>query len=98
VVSSKTEHTTLKGEEMKFTACKHLDFSDNYAAKKQVLGNDVVFWVRDVSYDPTLPSMVQFCKFRGRLNNPERCTQKRFAACGDYEEFEHDVPDESIAD
>jgi len=82
---------------MKFTACKHLDFSDNYTAKKQVMGNGKVFWLRDVSFDPTLPAMVQFCSKRGRLNNPEQCTTETHAACSDYEDFEHDVPDSSIA-
>ena len=81
---------------MKFTACKHLDFSDNYTAKKQVMGNGKVFWLRNV--DPDLPAMVQFCKFRGRLNDPAACTSERRAMCGEYEEFEHDVLDESIAE
>jgi len=83
---------------MKFTACKYLDFSDSYLAKKQVLGNGKVFWLRDVSYDPTLPAMVQFCSKRGRINTPEGCTKERFAACSYYEEIEHNVPDESIPD
>ncbi len=82
---------------MKFTACKYLDFSNNYVAKKQILGNGKVFWLRDVSYDPSLPAMVQFCLKRGRLNNPEACTDKKYAHCSDYEEIVHDVPDESIA-
>jgi len=83
---------------MKFTACKYLDFSDNYTAKKQVLGSGKVFWLRDVSYDPSLPAMVQFCSKRGRINDPEGCTKASKAYCSDYEEFEHNVPDESIAD
>ena len=82
---------------MKFTACKHLDFTDSYTAKKQVLGNGKVFWLRDVSYDPTLPAMVQFCSKRGRLNNPQQCTTQAFAACPEYEDYEHDVADESVA-
>ncbi len=79
---------------MKFTACKHLDFSDSYAAKKQVLGSGKVFWLRDVG--PNLPSMVQFCKKRGRINDPEACTSEQHAACGDYENFNHDVLDTFI--
>lgn len=82
---------------MKFTACKHLDFSDNYIAKKQVLGSGKVFWLRDVFYNPTLPAMVQFCTKRGRLNNPEQCTTEGHAACSEYVDYEHNVPDESIA-
>lgn len=82
---------------MKFTACKHLDYSDNYIAKKQVLGSGKVFWLRPV-IDDSYPSMVQFCKKRGRLNNPESCTEKRYAACSCYDECMHDVENSSIPD
>ena len=80
---------------MEFTACKHLDFSDNYTAKKQILGSGKVFWLRDVPSD--MPAMVQFCKLRGRLNGPEHCTKEKYAQCSEYEEITHDVPNESIA-
>jgi len=77
---------------MKFTACEHLDFSDNYHnCKKQELASGKLFWLRDVSYDPTLPAMVQFCKLCGRLNNPEACTTAEHARCSYYKEFEHDI-------
>jgi hypothetical protein len=80
---------------MRFAACKYLDFTDNYTAKKQVLGGGKVFWLRDVSYDPTLPAMVQFCSKRGRLNHPEACLCDRDKRCSDYVDFDHvvNVPD-----
>ena len=53
---------------LEFNACKQLDFDNNYAAKRQMLGNGKLFWFRNV--DPDLPRMVQFCKLRGRLNDP----------------------------
>jgi hypothetical protein len=83
---------------MEFTACKYLDFSDSYTAKKQVLGSGKVFWLRDVNNDKSIPAMVQFCTKRGRLNNPEACTSEKLAVCSDYEDFKHNVPDDSIAD
>lgn len=76
---------------MKFTACEHLEFSNNYTAKKQVMGNGKIFWLRDVSHDPSLPAMVQFCSKYGRLNTPDQCCTKANAACSDYKDFEHDV-------
>lgn len=74
-----------------FNACKHLDFESDYSATKEVLANGKVFWLRDVSYDPTLPSMVQFCELRGRLNDPEDCLCESKKRCNDYIEHEHHV-------
>jgi len=80
---------------VRFNACKYLDFSDIYTAKKQILGSGKVFWMRDVSYDPTLPSMVQFCSRYGRLSSPEACLCDKNKHCSDYVDFEHivNVPD-----
>ena len=74
-----------------FNACKHLDFSDSYTAKKQATANGQVFWLRDVSYDPTLPAMVQFCSKRGRLNHPGACLNIGDRRCSEYVDFEHVV-------
>jgi len=76
-------------EKVEFKGCKHLDFSDSYSAKKQLLGTGSVFWLRNVPSD--LPSMVQFCKMRGRLNSPDACIGECKAQCSDYEEIEHNV-------
>ena len=77
---------------VKFTGCKYLDFEDNYVAKKQIifLGENKVFWLREVS-DPGLPSMVQFCKKRGRLNAPVACLNELDACCTLYEDYNHEV-------
>ena len=77
---------------VKFTGCKHLDFDVEYTAKKKLiyLGETKVFWLRK-SYDPSLPTMVQFCKLRGRLNSPGACLNERNARCSEYEDFEHEV-------
>jgi len=74
--------------EIKFTGCKHLDFAPNYTAKRQMMGNGCLFWMRKV--EPSLPAMVQFCKLRGRLNYPEACVcSQKNAQCNDYEEYLH---------
>ena len=78
---------------VKFTGCKHLDFSDNYTVKKNLIrvkDGTKVCWNRPVmgSY---YPSLVQFCKLRGRLNNPESCLCDEHKQCSDYEETEHEV-------
>lgn len=77
--------------EVRFTGCSHLDFSDDYHARKQIIGIDggKVFWFRDVPSD--CPAMVQFCKKRGRLNSPQSCLCKEKSACSDYDEIEHVV-------
>lgn len=73
-----------------FRGCKHLDFSDSYFAKKELLGSGSVFWLRGT---PSENSMVQFCKKRGglRLNRPDACIGECKAQCSDYEEIEHNV-------
>lgn len=76
-------------EQMTFTGCKHLDFDDNYVARKQILGSGEVFWLRDV--EPGLPAMVQFCKLRGRLNFPTACLKECNKQCSEYEAVTHNV-------
>lgn len=81
-----------------FTACKHLDFSDNYTAKKNLIsigGTTKVVWDRPV-IDESYPRLVQFCKLRGRLNNPESCHCEAMKQCNDYEDFNHEVPLDNI--
>ncbi len=76
-----------------FTGCEHLDFSDNYAAKKEPIGigNETkICWDRPV-IDESFPALVQFCKLRGRLNNPEMCLCEKTKQCSDYVETSHDV-------
>lgn len=78
---------------IKFRACEHLDFSDNYTAKKELINSDhetKVCWNRPV-IDASYPSLVQFCKKRGRLNNPEMCLCEKNKRCHDYIEIEHTV-------
>ena len=73
---------------VRFTACKYLDFSDNYFAKKQLLSGGKVFWLREAPYEGAA-RMVQFCKKRGRINFATGCTSVETAVCSDYEEIEH---------
>lgn len=70
-------------ETIEFTGCKHLDFEPNYDAIRQVTPMGL-FWMRKQE-----PSMVQFCKRRGRLYGPLACLGSENARCGDYEESEH---------
>ena len=81
---------------MKFTACKYLDFTNNYSAHKQPLvDTGKVCWRRPSCYEGA-PEMVQFCRKRGRLNNPYHCTTNELARCDLYEDYEHDVPDAEL--
>jgi len=79
--------------EIKFRACEHLDFDGNYTAKKKAIsaqGTTKVCWNRSV-IDDSYPRLVQFCKRRGRLNNPECCLCESDKMCSDYNEIEHTV-------
>ena len=76
-------------KKIKFTACEHLDFADNFTAKKVLFGTKVC-WEREV-VDVSFPRLVQFCKKSGRLNNPGSCLREADKMCSDYKEFEHTV-------
>jgi len=76
-------------KEIKFKACKELDFADNYTAKKVNFGIKVC-WKRDV-VDESCPQLVQYCKKSGRLNYPDSCLREADKMCSDYKEFEHTV-------
>jgi hypothetical protein len=80
-------------KEIKFTACKQLNYNDDYSAKKVVCdsyGIDKVCLDRPV-IDSSYPRYVQFCKLRGRLNKPFHCLCEENSICSDYEDFEHTV-------
>ncbi len=80
-------------KEFRFNACEHLDFSDNYSAKKELIhsGNTTkVCWDRPV-VDDSYPRLVQFCKFRGRLNDPEMCLCEKNKQCSDYKDIQQIV-------
>jgi len=80
-------------EEIKFNGCKHLDFEPNYGGcKRQLLGSGELFWIRNTA--PDNPSMVQFCKQRGRLNNPEACLNEKNKQCSDYKMIQHVIESE----
>ena len=79
--------------QLTFKGCKYLDFSDHYAAKKEMIQTHEgvkVCWDRPV-IDNSYPALVQFCKLRGRLNNPECCLDKEHKQCSDFEIQEHTV-------
>ena len=83
----------MEKQKVKFTGCKHLDYEDHYTAKKeliQVQGGIKICWNRPI-IDSSYPSLVQFCKLRGRLNSPELCLSETCKMCSDYEEIEHIV-------
>ena len=80
-------------QEIKFNACEFLDFSDSYSAKKEPIssgGVTKICWDRPV-IDSSYPALVQFCKKRGRLNNPECCLYDENKQCTDYKDVEHIV-------
>ena len=76
-------------KKIKFTACEHLDFAENYTAKKVLFGTKVC-WERDVE-DVSNPRLVQYCKKSGRLNYPDCCLHEADKMCSDYNEIEHTV-------
>jgi len=82
--------------DVKFTCCEYLDFSDSYSAKKCLIssgGATKVTWDRRGPYGM---SLVQFCKKRGRINDPEGCLDEDHSRCMDYAETEASVSEESI--
>ncbi len=85
---------------IKFTACKYLDFSDNYIAKKNLIsacGETKICWNRPV-LDTSYPMLVQFCKLRGRMNNPEMCLCEKYKQCSKYEDFRHEIDLNTVAE
>ena len=77
-------------KKIRFTACKHLDFADNYTAKKVLIYGTKACWER-AFIDASVPRLVQYCKKYGRLNYPESCLRQADKMCSDYKEFEHTV-------
>jgi hypothetical protein len=75
--------------EITVTGCKDLDFEPHYSAKRQLIQGGKIFWLRKV--EPDLPAMVQFCKKRGRLNDPLACTCVEKARCSEYSESESTI-------
>lgn len=83
----------MERKKIQFTACKHLDFDDHYTAKKELIstrGETKICWNRPV-IDSSYPSLVQFCKLRGRMNSPELCLFETYKMCSEYQEIEHNV-------
>lgn len=79
--------------EINFLACKHLDFADNYTAKKETIGTKYgtkICWHRP-TIDSSYPSLVQFCRLRGRLNYPTACLCQGDKMCSEYNDFNHTV-------
>ena len=82
-----------------FKACKHLDFSDNYDAEKNLISNygeTKVCWNRKITPYEGAPKLVQFCKLRGRMNDPKFCLDEYCQGCQLYEEHTHTVKLDTI--
>ncbi len=77
-----------------FTGCKHLQFGNEFSAKKRLIGHPKdevrVCWDRCDSSGNL--QLVQFCKLRGRINYPDQCFSKDGMGCLEYEEQKHCVP------
>lgn len=79
---------------VKFNACEHLDYEPNYGnCKRQLIscGETKLCWKRPLD-------LVQFCKLRGRINNPVGCLTENNAVCSEFNEIERivDVPDTEL--
>lgn len=70
---------------MIFNGCEHLDFEPNYAAKRQQTPMGL-FWMREAE-----PSMVQFCKKKGRIYGCQSCLSEASKQCNSFNEVEHRV-------
>lgn len=68
-----------------FTGCEHLDFEPKYSAKRQQTEMGL-FWMREAA-----PSMVQFCKKKGRLYGCQSCLCEQEKQCNSYNEVTHEV-------
>ena len=87
-------------KEITFVACKYLDFSDTYSAKKEIIrtkdGNKIC-WNRNEIVGLAYPFLVQYCKKYGTLNRPDSCLCKSDKECSDYKAYHHTVTfDESV--
>lgn len=74
---------------VEFTACEHLDFEPNYGKSNRQLimcGETKLCWRRAINGD-----LVQFCKLRGRINNPVGCVNKENASCSEYNDVERSI-------
>lgn len=75
----------MMGNIVKFRGCEHLDFETRYTAKRQQTPKGL-FWMREAA-----PSMVQFCKKKGRIYGCESCLSEANKQCNSYNEIEHSV-------
>jgi hypothetical protein len=81
--------------QIKFTACKHLDFdASKYTAKLALIGigsggTTKLVWERK-DIDDNL-QLCQFCKLNGRHNFPDACLDDLHKDCNSYEDFEHAI-------
>jgi len=75
----------IETTKVEFKGCEHLDFDPNYSAKRQATQKGL-FWMRSIE-----PSMVQFCKKRGRVYGCQACLSEDEKGCNDYIETTHIV-------
>ncbi len=76
-----------------FTACQHLDFSDEFLATKNlinVMGQTKITWQRRNG------DMCQFCELRGRINSIVGCLTQETARCSEYEPKLFRIPCDSV--
>lgn len=70
-----------------FKGCKQLDFEPHYVQCELVgIGNHVCWERLNLPYEDA-PKLVQFCKLRGRINNPYSCVCGN-GECMNYDEIE----------
>ena len=81
-------------KEITFVACKYLDFSDTYSAKKEIIrtkdGNKIC-WNRNAAMGLDYSFLVQYCKKFGILHSPFLCLCKLDKDCSDYKAYHHTV-------
>ena len=75
---------------MEFKGCKHLSFEkEKFPSCKIIKLYDIACWERK-NVDEKLV-LCQFCKLRGRINDPFYCTEKELSSCDEFEEITQTV-------
>jgi hypothetical protein len=86
--------------ELRFTACKNLDFDKNHytatLARINTGGTTKLVWERR-DCDGKL-QLCQFCKLNGRHNDPTACLDYNSRECSEYDDFRHVIDSADIPD
>lgn len=75
-------------QEIRFQACKYLEFGGDHLATKTLVNAN---GVTKIAWQQQNGKLYQFCIERGCINCATACLSKKEARCNLYENFEHVV-------